>query len=91
MLFLLTLLFFSLSTSVTALPMNHPHTNGPEHRPVAMISPPALALSPADHTLNSDPHEKLERSIGCWSPAVSDRCSFNVTSFELLIGHPRGS
>ena len=90
MLFLLALLLFSLNTSVMALPMNQPHTKGPEHHPVATISPPALALSPADHVLNSDPPGKLERSIGCWSPAVSKLYSFNATSIELLIGHPPG-
>jgi hypothetical protein len=75
MLFLLVLLFFSLSTSVTALPMNQQR----DHNPDAAISPAVVAFS-ADHYVKPD--ELPSRRVGCWAPVVSERCSFNVTSFE---------
>jgi hypothetical protein len=76
MLFLLALLFFPLGTSVTPgtslVPMNQQY-------PDAVISQAVVAFS-ADHYVKPD--ELPSRRVGCWAPVVSERCSFNVTSFE---------
>ena len=68
MLFLLALLFFSLGTSVAALPMDLHREHNPDSGAV-------------------DLYVKLDelpiRHRGCWTPTVSERCSFNVTSFDL--------
>ena len=175
MVFLLALVFFSLSTSVTALPMNQwPHHNQPSTHSSALVSPalprwpgpenwqpaehmvspahPGAPVSPAALPMGSgpgpehrctmwlgseyrqqaehdpmwpgsehvehdpmNPHhphaetllatpvgcvaldaiteatELASYAVGCWTPdsPVSERCCFNVTSFELLIGkHP---
>jgi hypothetical protein len=77
MLSLLALLFFSLSTSVTALPMNQPDELG--HHPDAPIPPAVLAFS-GDHV----PRMELpSRSFGCWTPMGKvSLCSFNVMWFK---------
>jgi hypothetical protein len=75
MLFLLALLFFLLSTSVTAFPVYQ----YPDPLP---IPPTALAFV-------ADPVDQRDlplRHFGCWTPIVSERCSFNVTSLEPLTG-----
>jgi hypothetical protein len=77
MLFLLALLFFSLSTSVMALPMNQPH--GFEHHP-------HFELLPIAYSITRGPAEVPSRYHGCWTPTiVSELCSFNITPFEPLI------
>ena len=73
MLFLLALLFFSLSTSVTALPMNQPHGLKHDDHPLPIAYSITRVEVPA-------------RYSGCWAPMfVSECCSFIVTSFEPLI------
>jgi hypothetical protein len=73
MLFLLALFFFSLSTSVTALPMNQYDKNVAALRKIFLASFYKVK-EPAPI-----------REFGCWTPVpgiVSQRCSFNVTPFE---------
>ena len=145
MVFLLALVFFSLSTSVTALPMNQwprhdqsgqmvpsthpgapvspaarPMGSGPgpgpehhctmrlgseyrqqaEHDPMIPHHPHAatLPVAPVGYvaratvTTSESDSESLEHyAFGCWTPdsPVSEHCSFNVTSFKLLIGQHR--
>ena len=101
MLFLLALLFFSVSTSVTALPMiqYYNHDTGPtislptvnqQPGPDAMASPIGNAL-PALEELDLPEEELIPRFAGCWTLMVRECCSFNVTSFEPLIGEKRPS
>ena len=63
-----------------ALPMNQPP--GPAHISDTTILQPGHAHSAVDTPLSDLP----ARYRGCWTPMVSECCSFNVTSFEPLIG-----